>query len=378
MTRSLTLIGAMVVAAALLGAGPAAADELPPGGTFTDDNGSQHEGNIEAIAAAGITKGCNPPANDRYCPDDPVTRGQMAAFLVRARGYTETGDTDFVDDGGSVFEADISKLAAAGVTKGCNPPANDRYCPSHFVTRGQMAAFLVRAFGYTDTGDVDFVDDDISIFETDINKLAAAGVTAGCNPPANDRYCPDEPVTRSQMASFLARALDLDPITPPPPPEVPTDVTAVGDSVMLGATALYCGSLPEIIPGIAVDAVVSRQFWEGDDVLAAKRAAGTLDPHVVIHLGTNAAASDSGFDDMMDELVDTVRVVFVNVAVPRSWEATSNAVIAAGVDRYGTAVLVDWHATVAAHPELVRDDGFHLTCEGADAYSELIAAALTQ
>ena len=55
-------------------------------GRFTDDDGSVHEGYIEAVATEGITVGCNPPANSLFCPDDPVTRGQMAAFLVRARG----------------------------------------------------------------------------------------------------------------------------------------------------------------------------------------------------------------------------------------------------------------------------------------------------
>ena len=57
---------------------------LPPGGSFVDDDGNIHEGAIEAIAAAGITRGCNPPANDRYCPDQSVNREQMAAFLARA------------------------------------------------------------------------------------------------------------------------------------------------------------------------------------------------------------------------------------------------------------------------------------------------------
>jgi len=57
--------------------------------------------------------------------------------------------------------------------------------------------------------ETDFVDDDNSIFESDIEKLAAAGITAGCNPPDNDRFCPDNHVTRRQMAAFLARALDL-------------------------------------------------------------------------------------------------------------------------------------------------------------------------
>jgi hypothetical protein len=70
----------------------------------------------------------------------------MAAFLVRALGYTDDGGGDwFTDDDSSVFESAIDKLRTAGVTLGCNPPANNRYCPDDFVTRGQMAAFLKRA-----------------------------------------------------------------------------------------------------------------------------------------------------------------------------------------------------------------------------------------
>jgi hypothetical protein len=69
----------------------------------------------------------------------------MAAFLVRALGLTETGDVEFTDDNSSVFEDDIRRLAAAGITRGCNPPDNDHYCPDDGITRGQMAAFLHRA-----------------------------------------------------------------------------------------------------------------------------------------------------------------------------------------------------------------------------------------
>lgn len=67
-----------------------------------------------------------------------------------------------------------------------------------------MAAFLVRAMGYSDSGGGDlFVDDDTSVFENDIDRLATAGVTKGCNPPRNDRFCPNDPVTRGAMAAFL-------------------------------------------------------------------------------------------------------------------------------------------------------------------------------
>jgi uncharacterized protein YkwD len=116
-------------------------------GSFCDDDFSIFQADIEAVAAAGITQGCNPPANDRYCPDDYVTRGAMAAFLTRALGLTNTGNGHFVDTTNSIFEADVLKVAAAGITQGCNPPANDRYCPDDYVTRGAMAAFLTRALG---------------------------------------------------------------------------------------------------------------------------------------------------------------------------------------------------------------------------------------
>ena len=209
-----------VLALALaLSASPAFGAALEPGGSFVDDDRSVHEGSIEAIAAEGITRGCNPPFNDEYCPSAPVTRGQMAAFLHRALGGTlpEGPPITFVDIAGSVFASDIAWLGRVGVTKGCNPPTNNRFCPDARVTRGQMAAFLVRAFGYrAGVGSNRFLDDNDSIFENDIDRLATAGVTKGCNPPANDRFCPGSLVTRAQMATFLTRAMKLRATVPPP------------------------------------------------------------------------------------------------------------------------------------------------------------------
>ncbi len=162
---------------------------------------------IEWLADTGTTRGCNPPANDRFCPDEPVTRGQMAAFLARALSLPAATGDSFTDDDASVFVADIERIAAAGVTRGCNPPVNDRYCPDAVVTRGQMAAFLTRALDLPAGADDPFWDDDSSVFEPSIEAIAAAGITRGCNPPANDRFCPDASVTRGQMAAFLYRSL---------------------------------------------------------------------------------------------------------------------------------------------------------------------------
>jgi hypothetical protein len=175
---------------------------------FADSVNHLFESEITWLAGQGITKGCNPPSNTRYCPNDRVTRGQMAAFLKRTFSYPATSEDFFDDDNGSIFEADINAVAKAGVTRGCNPPANTMFCPGGFVTRGQMAAFLRRALGLPAASKDFFDDDNGSIFEGDINALAEAGITRGCNPPANDMFCPDQFVTRGQMAAFIKRASD--------------------------------------------------------------------------------------------------------------------------------------------------------------------------
>ncbi len=109
----------------------------------------------------------------------------------------------FVDDDGSIFEDEINAIAAVGITLGC---AKNLYCPDGWVTRGQIAAYLARAFDLRPSGIDYFVDDDGSIFEDEINAIAAAGITLGC---AKDLYCPDGWVTRGQTAAYLARGLGL-------------------------------------------------------------------------------------------------------------------------------------------------------------------------
>jgi subtilisin family serine protease len=192
---SKTVSGATLDIGATLGLSP-----------FIDSWESIYVDDISWISAEGITTGCNPPANTLYCPEGLLTRGQMAAFLVKALGLNPTATNFFSDDDGTLFESDIDKLAAAGITSGCGVEA---FCPDDLVTRGQMAAFITRALDFDDSGEGDlFVDDDGQTFEGNIDRLATAGVTYGCNPPTNNRYCPDEPVIRGQMAAFLRRSLE--------------------------------------------------------------------------------------------------------------------------------------------------------------------------
>jgi hypothetical protein len=102
---------------------------------------------IKQLAAEGITGGCG---NGNYCPEAPVTRAQMAVFLLRAKygtGYTPPdagGSSGFSDVAPAYWAATwIKQLAAEGITGGCG---NGNYCPESPVTRAQMAVFLVRTF----------------------------------------------------------------------------------------------------------------------------------------------------------------------------------------------------------------------------------------
>ncbi len=139
---------------------------------FTDIDGFENE--IAWLYREGITGGCT---STRFCPTNSVTRGQMAAFLNRALGLPATGSDFFDDDDGTAFEGDINRLAAAGITGGC---ATRRFCPGATVTREQMASFLARAFNLPGATSDYFGDDKASIHEGDINRLAQSGITGGC------------------------------------------------------------------------------------------------------------------------------------------------------------------------------------------------------
>jgi len=114
---------------------------LPPSSTdhFSDDNGNIHEGNINAVADRGITLGCG---GGNYCPDSPVTRDEMASFLARAENLPPPTRDWFWDDNGNIHEGNINAVADAGITLGCG---GGQYCPGSATTREQMAAFIRRA-----------------------------------------------------------------------------------------------------------------------------------------------------------------------------------------------------------------------------------------
>lgn len=165
---------------------------------FSDTIGSPFDYDIAWLAENGITAGCG---GDRFCPKATVTREQMASFLGRALGLAPTTIDYFADDAASPHQADINRLAGSGITGGCAP---GRFCPAGAVTREQMASFLARALQLPPATKDYFTDDAGSPHQADINRLAEAGITGGCSATT---YCSGMTVTRDQMAAFLHRAL---------------------------------------------------------------------------------------------------------------------------------------------------------------------------
>ena len=182
-------------------------DALPfnHSGTFRDDDTSVFQPDIEWLAAAGITQGCNWPYGDHFCPDRPVTRAEMATFLVRALGLEPEPGQRFLDVGNTTHASNINAIAAAGITLGCVPDGT-RYCPEQPVTRAEMATFLVRALGLEPVPGQRFLDVGNTTHASNINAIAAAGITLGCVPDGS-LFCPQDPVSRGQMAAFLQRAM---------------------------------------------------------------------------------------------------------------------------------------------------------------------------
>lgn len=168
-----------------------------PGEEFSDTGGTTHDGAVSATADAGVAGGF---PDGTFRPGAPVTRGQMAAFLTRALRLPRAAAHTFVDVSGSVHEAAVAALAAAGITGGY---PDGTFRPDVVVSRGQMAAFLQRALDLA-PGAQTFADAASTVFADAVAAVAAAGIAGGF---PDGTFRPGAAVTRGQMATFLVRAL---------------------------------------------------------------------------------------------------------------------------------------------------------------------------
>lgn len=199
-----------VAPATVQGIEHACPSDTTPAPGFTDIAGSVHEAAVGCMAWWGVASG---RTADRFEPSASMTRARLASFVARlleASGVAlPSSPADaFSDDDGNLHELRIDQLAALGVVNGRTATT---YAPGAVVTRAEMATFLVRAHDVVadaplPAGTDRFTDDDGTTHEANINKVAAGGLAAGTSATT---FSPSAPVLRGQMATFLARTLDI-------------------------------------------------------------------------------------------------------------------------------------------------------------------------
>ena len=292
-----------------------------------------HRGNVEVLQERGILAGteCGP---GEFCPTEPIQRWVMAVWLVRAVDDSELdpgGFSRFSDVGaGEWWSPYVERLADLGITRGCVlEPA--LYCPADPVTRQEMASFLVRAFQLKPASGNGFID----VLEGNshlaaINALAASGVTAGCGTePA--RYCPKSPTTRAEMATFLARALGIATIRQTVSPAT-VELSALGETVRL--VARLRDRSGQVVAG-------TRFSWDSsDDTVATVNETGLVTA-VGNGAATITATSGSGSSMATVAVAQTIAAVAVEPAVLRPTQAGTKGgetIMATALDSGGSPV----------------------------------------
>ncbi|MDE0120236.1 MAG: insulinase family protein [bacterium] len=298
-SRLLSLFIALTLLATLLATPAVAAD----GGAYDDVSPeTAHAPAIEALQAIGLFTDTDCEEGN-FCPDEPVQRWVAAVWLSRVSygfGFNpgqEAATTRFadLDDGITWAGPHIERLVDLGIMKACSEDPLE-FCPEEAITRAEIATVLVRAFnsrpvGYVGFGDLDGVEN-----ASDINALAADGLTTGCSADPF-LFCPSQQVTRGQMASFLARAaglvarpgyqpaLDSTPLPTDPQVRVGTldngytyyvrENDKPGNSVSL-RLVVNAGSINEAEPGLGMAHFVEHMLFRGTEAYTEEEFNTTL------------------------------------------------------------------------------------------------------
>ena len=308
--RAATRLVASAIVAAVAAVGLATTAAAQSG--YTDVTGRTHKANIEALAEMGLFEGTE-CGEQQFCPDDPANRWTVAVWIVRALDGADpppVAQSRFADvDDDEWWMPYVERLADLQITVGCGTEPL-RFCPDQTVTRARMASFLVRAFdlaetpsagfadtegsvheanietpseGFADTegstheANIDalfaagFADTEGSVHEANIDALFAAGITVGCMQDPL-RFCPNNPVSRAQMASLLRRGLDTR-------PEIGSfsigEGPRSGDTLLAASRGRTCA--------VRLDSTVA--CWGGDEGLLEHMSASGLDDVAALSTG---------------------------------------------------------------------------------------------
>lgn len=151
------------------------------------------------------------------------------------------------------------------------------------------------------------------------------------------------------------------------------EITVIGDSLMINVDPV----LQKRLPGIVVDAKISRQMHQAPDIIDKLRKEGKLRKTVIIELGTNGSFTEKQLIKTLDSLGEVEKIVLVNARVPKPWEQVVNDTLEKVSASYVNVKLIDWYSVSSGQEGYFSADGVHLSQEGAKAYAEIIIGALS-
>ena len=211
-------LAAAIVLLVLWGAIPASASERDHG-RFHDDDGHPAEQALEWLADAGVVQGCNPPTNNRICPDFLVNRAEVAKMVVilgqrqgKIGPLPSTRLNRFIDDDrvwSGNAEPLIDLIASEGIVHGCDPPTNLHFCPYRNVSRAETAKIVVKLLDLSAPSNYDtpWTDTRGSWY----HELARVAAYHGLWDSTGGLFRGGQTITRGEFATALVRAVDEDP-----------------------------------------------------------------------------------------------------------------------------------------------------------------------
>jgi len=268
---------------------------------------STHATAINALADWGVSRGCSP---ERFCPDDTLTRAQMASMISQILPTEPPGQSGFSDVvPGSQHQEAIDRLAAAGIVKGCR---TGRFCPNRSVTREQIASVLARGLQLpAPPRSEGFVDLGSSVHASSVYSLVARGAVKGCAP---SRFCGKQPVTRAQFASLVYRIAPQKDRVPEPEPLVGGSRFLYSDSDVVRFRRSMSGAGPYFSRG---DAGHGGQYSPDDGQDALRLAERFLaNPSASYWTQSKLPYSDSSDQPLGEQWQRFMQAAWVYMTVP--------------------------------------------------------------
>ena len=206
---------------------------------------------------------------------------------------------------------------------------------------------------------------------------AASPASLESSPAAAAALEPAAEPTQTPDADAAAPHQSCPPRDGRPLPPAPTDVsgdrvTAVGDSVMLASA----GGLLSALPGVQIDAAVSRSMWAGTGIVESLAAQGTLREFVVVGLGTNGPVDAGALQEVYDALGPSRSLVLVTAFAPRDWIPGVNAELTTFASTHPRVVIADWSGAISPHTDMLAGDQIHPGPTGGSVYATTVADAI--